>query len=54
MAPPPSGSAEATELRTTFSLALRYCLARRGGAHGSVDVAAMGGAATTPREHAAA
>ena len=54
MAPPPTGSAEAAELRPTFSFALRYCLARRGGARGGVDVAAAGGAAPTPREHAAA
>ena len=54
MAPPPTGSAEAAELRPTFSFALRYCLARRGGARGGGDVAAAGGATPTPREHAAA
>ena len=54
MAPPPAGSAEAAELRPTFSFALRYCLARRGGARSGVDVTAAGGAAPTPREHAAA
>ena len=54
MAPPPAGSAEAAELRPTFSLALRYCLARRGGARAGFDVAAAGGAAPTQREIAAA
>ena len=57
MAPPPARSAEAAELRPTFSLALRYCLARRGGACGVLDVATGSGAAggaPTPREHALA
>ena len=54
MAPPPAGSAEAAELRPTFSFALRYCLVRRGGARSGVEVAAAGGAASTPREQATA